>query len=301
MTQNLGTTRGDLIPSGDLKIAGGGTNPLVVSNYMSLGSFSGADIKVVVHYPRDRELERIAERYKQEQEAELAVAEAQFWATRDQLGASEFADAIQNLQALRQQVDAADEDIEKIKHFPTSKTLGEIQTISWGVFRDKSPVRTLGSVYPRAFTRGPRTIAGSMIFTVFYEHALHEMMQLNLRYYNTGSSDYDKYLYTTMLSDQLPPIDISLIFANEYGAISHMGIWGVEFFQEGGTFSIEDIYSENTIQYVARDFDPMRAVSTREIEGRGIGREWTETASDMLRGEQLLGTSGHLFRRNPYI
>lgn len=101
-----------------------------------------------------------------------------------------------------------------------------------------------------------------------------------------------------MLADQLPPLDISLIFANEYGAISHMMFYGVEFFQEGGTFSIEDIYSENVVQYIARDIDPMRIVEQRDIDGQGITKEWATTASKMLREKQILA---HLTRRNPFI
>jgi len=77
-----------------------------------------------------------------------------------------------------------------------------------------------------------------------------------------------------------------------------MGFWGVEFFQEGGTFSIEDIYSENVIHYVTRDIDPMRIVEQREIDGHGVSKEWNKTASTMLSENQL--TSSRI-RRNPFI
>jgi hypothetical protein len=140
-----------------------------------------------------------------------------------------------------------------------------------------------------------------MIFTVFYEHVFNQLMRANLRYYNTGTSDFDRYAYTTMLADQMPPIDISLVFANEYGAVSYMGLTGVEFFQEGGTFSVEDIYSESTIQYIARDLDPMRAIDKREIDGRGVSESWVNTASNILQEERYLNSSGHILRRNPFI
>jgi hypothetical protein len=77
-----------------------------------------------------------------------------------------------------------------------------------------------------------------------------------------------------------------------------MGLWGVEFFQEGGTFSIEDIYSENTLQYVARDLDPMRAAGERLIDGQGVTPAWVLTATDMTISDKISGT---LVRRNPFI
>ena len=49
--------------------------------------------------------------------------------------------------------------------------LGELQTISYSIHRENSPVRTLGHVNARGFVKGSRTIAGSLIFTVFNEYA----------------------------------------------------------------------------------------------------------------------------------
>ena len=148
------------------------------------------------------------------------------------------------------------------------------------------------------------TIGGSMIFTIFYEHVFHELLKGNFGYYSTGTSDFDTNLITTVLPDQLPPLDISLVFANEYGAVSHMGLWGVEFVQEGGTFSIEDIFSENTVQYVCRDLDPMRLAQTAERENKGIKitTSWTKTASQMSAdAADERYRNGWIARRNPFI
>lgn len=297
--QNLGTKAGPLVPQGGL-IAGDVPTYAQVSEYAKYyGTYSGADIKVVVHYPYDPTLEKALRIVRAEIESELATEEAFFWANKDSLGMKAFASHIEKLQALRNELEGLDEEIAGANSLPTSKTIGEIQTISIGSYRDKAPVRTLGSVYPRSYTRGPRSISGSMIFTIFHEHVFTDLMRLgNMRYYSTGSSDFDNYTYTTMLADQLPPIDISLVFANEYGAQSHMGLYGVEFFQEGMTFSIEDIYSENTLQYVARDFDPLRIIDQREIDGQGVSKNWSNTASQMLREKQLVS---YRTRRNPFI
>ena len=298
---NLGTGAGPLIPSGGLIAGDAYQNPRSpqVSEYAKYyGTYSGADIKVVVHYPHDPTMDKALQIVKAEAEAELATEEAWFFANRGDLGTRAFADQLEKHQVLRAEIQNLDAEISNMQNIPTSKTLGEIQTISIGSYRDKGPVRPLGSVYPRGYVRGPRSISGSMIFTIFHEHVFSELMRLNLNYYSTGSSDFDRYTYTTMLIDQLPPIDISLVFANEYGAISHMGIYGVEFFQEGMTLSIEDIYTESVVQYVARDFDPLRMIDQREIDGHGVSNSWNQTASDMLREKQIVA---YRTRRDPFI
>lgn len=305
MTNTAVTSAGPL-PLVDNDAAGGGTNKLIVSDYMNYGSYSGVDCKVIVHYPIDKAGLKAAQLWKQSKEVKIQQEEQKLRAFENIAGTLD----LQTVQArtliderisnLNNEIANYEQEIYKIKEAPTTKTLAETQSFSWSIFREKDPVRTLGSVYPRAFTRGPRTVSGTMIFTVFYEHVLHEVMALNLRYHSTGTSDNDNYLQTTMLPDQLPPLDLTLIFANEYGAISTMGLYGVEFFQEGGTFSIEDLYTENVISYVARDIDPIRAVGQRKIDGQGVTEAWKETASDMLRTKQAM-QNGHIYRRNPFI
>lgn len=287
-------------------IAGGGTNPMVVSDYMTYGSFSGVDCKVVVHYPIDKAGIRAANLWKQSKEVKIRKEQHKLNAYNNSARVYDLETARarqvieERVGLLEEEIRSYDEEIQNIQSSPTTKTLAEAQSFSWSIYREKDPVRTLGSVYPRAFTRGPRSVSGTMIFTVFYEHVLHEVMKLNLRYHSTGTSDIDVYQQTTMLPDQIPPLDLTLIFANEYGAISTMGFYGVEFFQEGGTFSIEDIYSESTISYVARDIDPMRAVGQRQIDSRGIADGWADTATDMLRTKQAM-QHGEIYRRNPFI
>jgi hypothetical protein len=142
----------------------------------------------------------------------------------------------------------------------STKVLAELQTLSISSHREKFPVRSLSTAYPKSFTRGPRTIAGSMIFTVFDTNVLEQFIE-------SHPSDYDAHNPTTSaLIDQIPPFDITISFANELGQVSRMGIYGVEFVNEGQTMSIEDLLLENVVQYVARDYDPMRSVSQRKID-----------------------------------
>jgi hypothetical protein len=131
-------------------------------------------------------------------------------------------------------------------------TLGNVQTISISTFREKEPVRVLGKSYVKSYTAGPRTIAGTITFTLFNRDPLWDI----LRYLKEETKTHSDR-YHSPLGDQMPPIDIILWFSNEYGRKSLQTLYGVEFTQEGQVHSVNDIYSEKTIQYVARDMDIM--------------------------------------------
>lgn len=140
-----------------------------------------------------------------------------------------------------------------IPNEPKPLTIGELQTISYSIHRENKPVRTIGRVNPRGFVRGPRTIAGSLIFTVFSGYAFYRLQQYQ-NLINAGASNY-QIMYP--LADMLPPFDIALTFSNETGKFAKMRIYGVTIVDEGGTMSIEDLVTEQTYTYVARGIQPM--------------------------------------------
>ncbi len=129
--------------------------------------------------------------------------------------------------------------------------LGNIETFSYSLFREKNPVRTLGRIYPKGYTLGQRSCAGSIVFITFDQHPLYSLFN----FFNERTDSTHRF--SSPLSDDIPPFDIMLIFGNEYGAKSIIRLYGVELFQEGGVFSINDIYSECTVEYLAKDMDPM--------------------------------------------
>jgi len=98
-----------------------------------------------------------------------------------------------------------------------------------------------------------------MIFTMFNEHALAQL----IRAMGSTANKYGDPKYSvdsqvsSLLADQLPPIDLTIIFANEYGSLSKAAIYGVEFMNDGYTLSVEDLLTEEIINFVARDVDPM--------------------------------------------
>jgi len=185
----------------------------------------------------------------------------------------------------------------------STKTLAEAQTLAISIYRDKQAVRACGTVYPKAFTRGPREIAGSIIFTVFNEHVMHRFLEAH-------ATDFDAVRFTTAILDQLPPVDITVSFANEFGAVSRMALYGVEFLTEGQTMSIEDLLTENVVSFVARDFDPMRAVGQRKIDESSymLQQQMGKKASDLILEEDHQAFTQALDpferfsrRRNPFV
>ena len=139
------------------------------------------------------------------------------------------------------------------------KEMKNIQTLTYSIFREKGPARSLGFIGEKGKARGIRTIAGSIVFTVFDKHPLLDVMRAN---FGDGApppgvaEGVNSLAYT--LADQLPPFDIILHFANEYGFTSELVLFGVEIISEGQVQSIQDIITENTMQYTARHMTIMR-------------------------------------------
>ena len=68
--------------------------------------------------------------------------------------------------------------------------------------------------------------------------------------------EVEKYARTKkVLMDEVAPIDLTVTMANEFGVNSRLAIYGVRLFSEGQVMSINDIYTENTYQYVALNVD----------------------------------------------
>jgi len=164
---------------------------------------------------------------------------------------------------------------------PVVGILGNIQTISYSTFREVNPVRALGKIYPSSYTRGPRTIAGTLVWSVLDQYVLAEALKWSY------VDDYDP---TTILVDQIPPFNIIITFNNEYGDVATMGIYGMRIVNEGATFSIDDMITEQTNSYVASDIDMIH-------KGPPFRKQKTlpglRTGTDLLMEEAQKRMSGH--------
>ena len=136
--------------------------------------------------------------------------------------------------------------------------LGELQTLSYSIHRENTPVRLLSHSNVAGFVKGPRTIAGSLIFTVFEQYAFYRLR------------NYQRILRANLfpLADMLPPFDISISFSNEYGRFSKMRLYGVTIIDEGGTMSVDDLITEQTYSYMARGIEPMCSYTPRQRNGQ---------------------------------
>jgi len=151
--------------------------------------------------------------------------------------------------------------------------VNNIQTFSYSIYRDKEAVRVLGQVNPVGFTRGQITLAGTIIFTVTFGKILHELFQY------AQQDGFIKYPNLQRI-DQLPPLDFMLVFNNEYGAVSRMVIYGVEFMNEGQVMSIQDLMTENSVNYMARDFSPMTPVNKPFDYGGAVSKTIQQLSDD---------------------
>jgi len=159
--------------------------------------------------------------------------------------------------------------------------IGELQTVSYSIHRENSPVRTLGHSNVRGFIKGSRTIAGSLIFTVFNEYSWYKI------------EEYKNYLsrsngFFAPLADMLPPFDIVFTFFNEYGNASKMKIYGVTIVDEGQTMSVDDILTEQTYTFMARGIQPItQMINEKEMTKLGS----VEAAKAAQRNRNIFGDS----------
>jgi hypothetical protein len=77
---------------------------------------------------------------------------------------------------------------------------------------------------------------------------------------NLATVGSDQAVAAPWYTDQIPPFDVTLAAANEYGALAVMRIFGVEILNEGYGVSIDDIVSEQQHTYVARGILPWTPV-----------------------------------------
>lgn len=124
--------------------------------------------------------------------------------------------------------------------------VANLQTLSISSVRSTSPVRVLGQAQPKAFTSGARTVAGSMIFAMIARDAFLEIFR---------RSKFEN-MRETFYTDMLPPFSIFITGQNEYGQIGRQVIDGVRLTNFGTTYSIDDLYTEQTYTYVAEYVSP---------------------------------------------
>ena len=134
------------------------------------------------------------------------------------------------------------------------RVIGELQTISYSTHREINPVRTLGRINPAGFVRGPRTIGGSFIFTVF-DKSFVRRFATDIE--NKRKTDHSYADHKRILADEMPAFDITISFANEFGSTASIKIFKVIILNEGQVMSINDIMTESTMSFIAQEIEVM--------------------------------------------
>ena len=133
--------------------------------------------------------------------------------------------------------------------------INNIQTFSYSIHRDTDHARAIGRDTASGMVKGQAVVAGTAIFTVVKTHILDNVFKA-IRSKENGINP--------IRIDQLPPLDIFLDFTNEVGDAARIGIFGVEFVNEGQVMSIHDLITENSVNYFATAILPMRQGSINE-------------------------------------
>ena len=153
-----------------------------------------------------------------------------------------------------------------------------LATISYSIYEAKSPVRRLGERSVSGYTKGIRTVAGSMIFLVIEDHPLAKLITETNKTNVFSKDNEEKGLsykeidgVNRYVSTMLKPFNIGLFYKTEVGftdkseyeyktafktsfsEMAHLVISGVEIVSEGMVTSVNDMVTEITMQFVAHD------------------------------------------------
>ena len=166
--------------------------------------------------------------------------------------------------------------------------IGSVTTISYSMFRTKKPVINIGRTSINGVTRGSRIYGGTMIFTIVNQHWLNNLAE-ELPWIGEISG---------LKCDELPIFDILVASANEYGSYISMYISGVDFTDEQQTLSIEDMFTENVFQFIARDLSVFKAGKVLETDKSQdkISSTMTKHASGYLVTDSSVATDEEIYR-----
>ena len=184
------------------------------------------------------------------------------------------------------------------------KQFATLQAISYSVTREKGPVYTMGSPDPKAFARGKRAIAGTVVFVTidstsllapflenpndpgsqFYAKVGDQRVALASDDLFNSTSAYGNLpggatvqnagsqasLSTIWYADQLLPFNVNLSAVNEAGEIAKKSIIGVELMNEGGGVSVDDLVLEEQYTYICRYITPWLKVQTNSSNIKAV-------------------------------
>lgn len=185
-----------------------------------------------------------------------------------------------------------------IKAVVNGHVFSNLLSISWNITREKAPIYVLGVKDPVSMSRGKRGIAGTLSFQNFDRDAVLWVIK----------DDPDRYQYTDYLSniatvdlygnpdptngwfdwsaadsfrgvstqtayyaDQMPPMDVTLTYANEYGNMAVEQVFGIEILNEGKGVHIDDMAVETAMTFICRGIGKLQKIGLEETSAAFYG------------------------------
>lgn len=127
--------------------------------------------------------------------------------------------------------------------------LSNFTTLSVSTYRSVKAVPLLGRVNPGGFVKGPRLVGGTLVsMATQTEHWVARLARQIPELQGLPA----------LKPDMLPPCDIVITAATEYGATGRAVIYGVRFLDDGQVISTEDTATENVCSFQASAYQPMQ-------------------------------------------
>lgn len=152
---------------------------------------------------------------------------------------------------------------------------GTAITISYSIYRSKQSVFNFGNNLIDGFAIGNKYVAGTLIKGIFTRDELNDALSI-IKNGLIASFDPKKLTDISnrnvvhgLMKDDLLSCDINIIYTNEYtGEVQYETIHDATFINNGQVASINDIITESTLSYIARDVKSMERIKS-DISGAG--------------------------------
>lgn len=141
-------------------------------------------------------------------------------------------------------------DIKAVFRFPefidaSPIPFGELSIISYSTYRDKFPVRAIGYTRAKGYTKGARTVAGTLVFNLLNKAAVNKFIK--------ELYPEDVWESLSVVMDELPPFSIDISFCNEVGNKTNITLIGVEIAEGNQVMSVNNMSVNEQYSFVAQD------------------------------------------------
>ncbi len=175
--------------------------------------------------------------------------------------------------------------------------VGNAMGITISQSRVKAPVVVMGDPDPKAFGRGRRITSGTLSGVSMHMSTVYQILsglatspddwvvkrtgdssaegaqaQAGFAYnpnsykpkagfdYSVPDSGIEYKSYSPVLLDEIPPVDIIAVGANEFGALGKIEIIGAEFLESNWATTVDDVAAAEQITFLARSYVPWQPI-----------------------------------------